>query len=693
MTVPELTNPNTIAMTSECSVVRKPVWRRTAKLVSLAWLSSVALSSVAAEPADADSFFEEVPVVLSASRLSQSVLEAPAAVTVINREMIAASGARRLADVLRLVPGFYVGYLNGNSAAAAYHGLSDYYARRMQVLIDGVSIYSPLLGQVDWTELPLALEDVERIEVVRGPNSVTYGANAFLAVINIMTRHPLTEQGGEVVVKLGGNGIRDAVARHTGHANDLHYSLTLGQRNDQGYERLPDSSQISFLNLHTMYQATVSDTVSVEARASSGKTQQGQAIANGFYSNATASTVQGDPPRDRRLANESVQARWTHAMDSEHEFWWQIHHQQQRSHELSTVDLPLPGGASLPYSYDTDFETTRDAIEFQHTQKLNDPLRLVWGGEWRQDSARSHAFLETDLRRKNRLYRLFGHVEYRPLDTLTLHGGAMFERNSISGNSISPRLAATWLITPEQSLRVGISRANRAPTINEEYGSLVFPSPPALNWLTRGTPLTILSKSSGGLRDERILSREIGYTLEKPDWRLSGDIRVFNDQVERLIGLTLTQPVVTMSNTLAWDYVNSTDTARVQGIEASLRWRPWAGGQLQATATRTRITSAITDSTQSDPSPLFSLLYMQDLPGETKFSAGYYRVGSMKWQSSPDSLAAYNTLDLRLARQFRMAGQKLEIALVTRNALGGYASYKPGLYDRRVSFIQVSWAY
>jgi hypothetical protein len=84
---------------------------------------------------------------------------------------------------------------------------------------------------------------------------------------------------------------------------------------------------------------------------------------------------------------------------------------------------------------------------------------------------------------------------------------------------------------------------------------------------------------------------------------------------------------------------------------------------------------------------------MQDLPGETKFSAGYYRVGSMKWQSSPDSLAAYNTLDLRLARQFRMAGQKLEIALVTRNALGGYASYKPGLYDRRVSFIQVSWAY
>jgi iron complex outermembrane receptor protein len=199
--------------------------------------------------------------------------------------------------------------------------------------------------------------------------------------------------------------------------------------------------------------------------------------------------------------------------------------------------------------------------------------------------------------------------------------------------------------------------------------------------------------SSGGLRDERILSREIGYVAEMPEWRLSGDIRLFSDQVERLIVLTPTRPVVTFTNNLTWDYVNSTASARVHGVEASLRWRPWSGAQLQATAARTRIDSAIADSAQSDPSPLLSLLYVQSLPGELKFSAACYRVGAMKWQSSAATLDAYNTVDLRLARQFRLGGQKLDVALVTRNAMGGYTSYKPGLYDRRVSFLQLNWFY
>ncbi|MDE2585018.1 MAG: TonB-dependent receptor plug domain-containing protein, partial [Betaproteobacteria bacterium] len=135
----------------------------------------------------------DVPMVLTVSRLRQAVADAPAAVTVIDRQMIRDSGAWDVTDALRLVPGMYVGSSADNgvfvpNATVSYHGMADAYSRRMQVLVDGRSIYTPLFGGPIWSTLPIALDDIERIEVSRGPNSVTYGANSFLGVINIITR-------------------------------------------------------------------------------------------------------------------------------------------------------------------------------------------------------------------------------------------------------------------------------------------------------------------------------------------------------------------------------------------------------------------------------------------------------------------------------------------------------------------------
>jgi len=141
-------------------------------------------------------FLDELPVVLSVSRLSQPVSEAPAAVTVIDRDMIRASGFRDIPDLLRLVPGFSVAYTRDNTWAIGYHGMADAFSRRFQVLVDGRSIYSAAYGAVYWGELPLSIDDVERIEVVRGPDAATYGANAFLAVINIITKDPSQTLGG-----------------------------------------------------------------------------------------------------------------------------------------------------------------------------------------------------------------------------------------------------------------------------------------------------------------------------------------------------------------------------------------------------------------------------------------------------------------------------------------------------------------
>ncbi len=132
----------------------------------------------------------DVPQVLTATRLKQSPAEVPGSMTVLDRDLIKASGARDIPELMRLVPGMMVGYLSGNQATVNYHGTNVTEARRLQVLVDGRSVYRPGLATVDWSDIPVAIEDIDRIEVFRGPNAVSYGANALMGVINILTRHP-----------------------------------------------------------------------------------------------------------------------------------------------------------------------------------------------------------------------------------------------------------------------------------------------------------------------------------------------------------------------------------------------------------------------------------------------------------------------------------------------------------------------
>ncbi|PKO62647.1 MAG: TonB-dependent receptor, partial [Betaproteobacteria bacterium HGW-Betaproteobacteria-17] len=181
-------------------------------------------------------FLDELPVVLSVSRLSQPVLEAPAAVSVIDRDMIRASGFRDIPDLLRLVPGFSVAYTRDNTWALGYHGMGDAFSRRMQVLVDGRSIYSPHFGAVYWSDLPLSIDDIERIEVVRGPNAAVHGANAFSAVINIITKTAAQAQGSRVSMQAGEQSTRGFSAQHGGGEGALRYRLTASAQQRDRFE-------------------------------------------------------------------------------------------------------------------------------------------------------------------------------------------------------------------------------------------------------------------------------------------------------------------------------------------------------------------------------------------------------------------------------------------------------------------------
>jgi iron complex outermembrane recepter protein len=205
--------------------------------IGLAFLILCSAELVQAQPQVATSeqdFLSEMPVVLSVSRLPQRLDETPGAVTVLDRTMIRLSGARDVADLLLLVPGFQTSTaFESDAPQASYHGGFTNYSGRIQVLVDGRSAYSPyLFGSVAPGLQSVAIADIERIEVLRGSNSASYGARAFLGVINIVTRDPVDTLGVRVNVANGENGVRDVQASVGWAMEAGHFRLGVDKRGD-----------------------------------------------------------------------------------------------------------------------------------------------------------------------------------------------------------------------------------------------------------------------------------------------------------------------------------------------------------------------------------------------------------------------------------------------------------------------------
>ena len=208
------------------------------KIILLLTCAGSLLAATAAEVPDELGYFQEFPVVLSASRLLQPLSEAPNAMTVIDRDMIVASGSRTITDLLKLVPGMYVSYYKGSQPIVSYHGTTDQYARRMQVLIDGRSVYLPPLSAVGWADLPITVDDIERIEVIRGPAAASHGANSTQGVISITTRDATAVNGKQLVYTHGTQGINDASVRFGDNGEAYDYRMTLAYTADNGYADL-----------------------------------------------------------------------------------------------------------------------------------------------------------------------------------------------------------------------------------------------------------------------------------------------------------------------------------------------------------------------------------------------------------------------------------------------------------------------
>lgn len=184
----------------------------------------------------------DIPIILTAARLRQPQSEVPASVTIIDREMINMLGAREIPELLRLVPGMAVANVDGNIPSVSYHATVSQSVKRMQVLVDGRSVYQPGAARVWWDNIPLTVDDIDRIEVTRGPNAAAYGPNAFSGVINIITLHTNDTLGAKARYTGGNNGTNDIYLRAGAEIGAVSYRISAYGREDNGYNRYEDGS-------------------------------------------------------------------------------------------------------------------------------------------------------------------------------------------------------------------------------------------------------------------------------------------------------------------------------------------------------------------------------------------------------------------------------------------------------------------
>ena len=605
-----------------------------------------------------DDYLGEMPVVLSATRLAQPLSETPVAMTIIDRQMIEASGARAIADLFRLVPGMVVGYESGNLPVVSIHGMTGEYSRRMQVLIDGRSVYIPTHGGVPWSDLGLALEDIERIEVIRGPNAATYGANSFLGIISIITRGARDTSGTLVKLNAGTQSIRDGVVRVSDTVDDLNYRVTLGYQQDDGFKRRYDSQQHRYIN--TAFDYHLGGAGDIEARLGySGGVNQ-----KGFFEDVE------DVPHDQETISRFEQVRWRRDLGGGDDIALQFYHNYHESDERYITQT-----TPIQYAFDNDVAGERYDLELQNTLGITQDLRSVWGLGWRMDRVLSTGYLGTDAAVDNRMWRAFFNMEWRALSSLLFNVGTMWESDDISGSDLSPRIAANYRLTPRQTLRASASRATRNPVLIEEMGN---------SRVCAGVTCIQLISSSGGLEPEKMRSYEIGY-FAAVSTNLSLDIRGYRDKLSGLIeGYDRPYPFNPIS---VLDFVNKND-AVIQGVEAQFSYRPSFKDRMVLGYAHTHINSTFANFNVSAPKDSGSLLLVHALPKDYQASLGFYYVGTMGFTDTKP-IKPIRRLDIRLARAYKTSKTEGDIALVFQNLLDRYDEYYPSnkrdnVFDTRV---------
>ena len=414
--------------------------------------------------------------VISASKREQKLSEAPNAIYVITAEDIKRSGAVDVPDLFRLVPGMDVVNVYGGTYGACARGFNERFVSRMLVMIDGRSIYTAFFGGVFWENEQVFLEDIERIEVIRGPGATLWGANAVHGVINIITKDPDEDQGLMVTGKAGSKNYRENVTRYSDTiADKFSFSVTGGYREDEGTRGVNDYRRVPKATGRVKYQ--LSDSSTVQFFAGFNESESGMEL--------TLFT----PRTDAHIRSNYQMLRLEHQFSDTSQFHFQVY---RDSYEIHSTDKAVKVDED---KYD---------VELQHSFSLGDKHHFVWGGNYRSTEVDSKFLNPTSDH--DDLIGLFLQDEFTILDNLSFIAGVKYEHNSFTGGDWSPRGCILYSPGSNHHFRFSVSRAYRTPTF---FADKAYLRPFLPEWLQAIN--VALVKGNEHLDPEEMTAIEFGY--------------------------------------------------------------------------------------------------------------------------------------------------------------------------------------
>jgi iron complex outermembrane recepter protein len=509
--------------------------------------------------------------VVTASRKSQAVQDVAAAVFVITRDDIERSGSTSLPEVLRLAPGVEVARLASGRWAVSARGFNGRFANKLLVLMDGRSIYSPLFSGVLWELEGTLLEDVERIEVIRGPGAALWGANAVNGVINIITRKARDTQGNLVAAGAGNIEKGSLAARHGSTLDSGQYRVwakTESYRNfeDSSGNAGNDNGRTTRAGFRADWNLPSGDGLMLSGVATT-------MTAGDVWNEASLTSPYGYTAADRTERGEAnhLLARYSRLAGDGSETVVQTYLERGRLRILDAFE---------------EHRTTFD-LDVQHRPRLGGAHDVVLGGTYRvsRDSLVSTGiFCGDPPRRTVTLASVFVTDEFTLApEQLRATLGARLEHNSFTGFEPQPHVRLAWTPNRSQTVWTAVSRAVRTPSraeVDFDVDLAVVPAnPPVPPVLLRNT-----APVDHVLQAEIVNAFELGFRQQfEPN--LSIDMAAFHNRYSRLSGDTLgtqdfsTGPVPHVIQNLVPANALSGNTT---GLEIALDWRPLRHWRLQA---------------------------------------------------------------------------------------------------------------
>lgn len=562
--------------------------------------------------------------VTSVAGAAESVLETPAAIHIITAEDIRRAGHRTIPDALRSVPGVNVAQLSATTWAISARGFNSRFSNKLLVLVDGRAIYTDLFAGTFWDEITIPVEEVERIEVIRGPGATIWGANAVNGVINIVTRRAKDSEGAYAVAGAGDVDRGYAAAGYgTSIGSDLYLKVFTRflDRASHDFENGGNAGD-SWHNISTGFR------LEYEGLTDKIVTLQGDFL--GGSAGETVLTPMLTPPFATAVRSDTA---------------------TEGGHVLARVEeLDTSGsGWSLQAYYDRNrrrvesvLSVVRETVDVEFRQNFRhaDRHTFAWGFGFRHraDDTRGTnrlSFRPND-RRTNKV-SAFAQENYSLVpDTLQVMVGSKFEYNEYSGFEVQPGARLSWTPDDRQTVWASVARAVRTPDrATEDVTLLQAVIPPPL----APVPTPVLFIGDGSVRSEKLVAYELGYRVA-PSSELTFDFATFFNDYADLITAAATLPP--SPNLLS---INDA-SGKAYGFEASTSWRPSRPLFLGATYSFFKLNlSGVNEGAEREtPKNQLTLRTHFDVTEKLELNGAFYYVDNVSGHDIP----SYGRLDLGL---------------------------------------------